>query len=99
MAADAMTATLDVTARDVTGQQKYQLTNVPVGTTIGELLRGVLARMGIGSRDRDGRETSFRARLEREGRHLLESERAGDALQPGDELVIAPRINAGARAR
>ena len=91
----AAAATLDIRARDVTGQKRFRLSGVPSGASVGELVRGALARMGLGSRDRDGRELEYRARLEREGRQLHDSERIGDALRPDDEIVLTPRIQAG----
>ncbi len=89
------TATLDVLARDVTGQKKFKLTGIPTHASVGELVRGALARMGLGSRDHTGQELDYRARLERDGRQLHSSERVGDALQSDDEIVLTPRISAG----
>ena len=88
-------ATLDVLARDVTGQKKFRLTAVPLHASVGELVRGALARMGLGSKDHTGQELEYRARLDREGRQLHSSERVGDVLRQDDELVLTPRIHAG----
>ena len=93
--ADAATATLDVLARDVTGQKQFRLKGVPSQSSVGELVRGALARMGLGSKDHAGQELEYRARLEREGRQLHSSERVGDVLQRDDEIVLTPRIHAG----
>src|SRR5262245_19799702 len=68
--AETAAATLDILARDVTGQKRFRLTGVPTHASIGELVRSALARTGFGSRDREGRELEYRARLEREGRQL-----------------------------
>jgi hypothetical protein len=87
--------TLDVLARDVTGQKKFRLRAVPTNASVGELVRGALARMGLGTRDHAGEELEYRARLEREGRQLHSSERVGDVLQEADEIVLTPRIHAG----
>jgi hypothetical protein len=51
--------------------------------------------MGLGTQDRDGRELDYRARNEREGRQIQNSELVGDALRPDDEIVLTRRINAG----
>jgi hypothetical protein len=91
----AATATLDLFARDVTGQKKFRLGKVPLQTSVGEIVRGAMTRMGLGSRDREGRDLVYRARLERSGRQLQNSELVGDALQPDDEIVLTPRISAG----
>ena len=87
--------TLDIFASDVTGQKKFRLGKVPLQSSVGEIVRGALARMGLGSQDREGHDLEYRARLERDGRQLHNSERVGDALKPDDEIVITPRINAG----
>jgi hypothetical protein len=92
---DTATATFDVLARDVTGQKKFRLTGVPAQSSVGELVRGALARMGLGSRDHSGQELEYRARLEREGRQLHSAERVGDVLQRDDEIILTPRISAG----
>ncbi len=91
-------ATLDINARDVTGQKRFRLSAVPAHASVGELVRGALARMGLVSRDRDGQELEYRARLEREGRQLHNSERVGDVLQRDDEIMLTPRIHAGCAA-
>lgn len=88
-------ATLDVLARDVTGQKKFRLKGIPTQASVGELVRSALARMGLASRDHAGQELEYRARLEREGRQLHGSERVGDALRRDDEIVLTPRIHAG----
>ena len=93
--AQAAVTTLDLNARDVTGQKRFRLTAVPTHASVGELVRSALARMGLGSRDRDGQELEYRARLDREGRQLHNSERVGDVLQRDDEIMLTPRIQAG----
>lgn len=80
---------------DVSGQKKANVRDVPQDATIGELLQGLLSQMNLPQNDAGGRPLTYHARLEREGRHLLASERVGDALQTGDELVLQPNIDAG----
>lgn len=87
--------TLDIFARDVTGQKKFRLTGIPEEASVGELVRGALARMGLGASDHAGEALDYRARLDREGRQLHGSERVGDVLQRDDEIVLTPRIHAG----
>ncbi len=94
--APAKPLTLRVT--DVTGQKKLKF-RVPGGdseTTVGELVEGLLPRMGLPG-VADGRPLTYSARLEREGRHLLGSERVAEALRENDELLLSPSINAGGR--
>lgn len=93
--ASAATASLDLVARDLTGQKRFKLARVPTQSSVGEIVRGALARMGLGTRDREGRDLQYGVRLEREGRQVHPSERVGDALQAGDEIVLSPRISAG----
>jgi hypothetical protein len=87
--------TLDLVARDLTGQKRFRLIGIQKNLSVGEIVRSALARMGLGTRDREGRDLEYRARLQREGRQLNSSERVGDALEPGDEIVLTPRISAG----
>jgi hypothetical protein len=51
--------------------------------------------MELPKTDSNGRPTSFRARLTREGRYLNPSEIAGDAMIDEDELQITVTIEAG----
>ncbi|MCR9096666.1 MAG: hypothetical protein NXI30_20780 [bacterium] len=92
---ESATATLDLFARDMTGQKRFRLSKVPLKASVGEIVRGAVARMGLSVEDRDGRELDYRARSEREGRQIQNSERVGDALRPDDEIVLTPRISAG----
>lgn len=92
MAATAPT-TVDLFAQDMSGQKKFRLSQVPTQASVGEVVRGALARMGLGRQDAQGRELEYRARLD--GRQLHNSELVGDALRTGDELVLSRRINAG----
>ena len=88
------TSTLDLVATDVTAQKKVRVRDVSPQSTVGELVKGLLAKMGLTVNDRQGRPINYRARLRREGRHLHGSELVGDALQADDEITLQPRINA-----
>jgi len=87
--------TVSIEATDVTGQKRMKVPSVPRGATVGELVRGLLAKMGLVQADARGESLQYRARLEREGRHLNESELVGDALRPDDRISLHPHINAG----
>ena len=89
-------ASLDIVASDVTGQRSVDVRGIPVEQSIGQLVDGLLPRMNLHRLDRSGSPIHFDARLEREARHLHRSERVGDSLQPGDHVVLHPRIMAGA---
>ncbi len=82
---------------DVSGQKGVTVSGVPTDASVGELVEQLLAEMQLTREDVSGRPLTYHARLEREGRHLLASERVGEALQTGDRLVLQPNIDAGGR--
>ena len=85
-------ATIDIFARGANGSAQVKATGVPTNQTIAEFTRRVLGKMRLMDRDSAGRPLAYRARLAREGRLLNASERVGDALEPDDVVVIAPRV-------
>ncbi|HVO28047.1 MAG TPA: hypothetical protein VMW56_30955 [Candidatus Margulisiibacteriota bacterium] len=93
--AQAAAMTLGLKVSDVSGQKAVRATAVPLTSTIGELVQGLLAKLGLARHDAEGRPLHYHARLEREGRHLNGSELVGDSVQDGDELTLAPNIEAG----
>jgi hypothetical protein len=84
---------------DVSGQKRAMLDEYDPDSTIGQLVEQLLAELDLVREDRNGRPLTYHARLEREGRHLHGAERAGDALLPGDRVVLQPNIDAGAGQR
>ena len=88
-------ATMELRVSDVSGQRRYRATSVPAQATVGELVSGLLSRMGLARNDSAGRPLSWRARLEREGRHLNSGEVIGEAARTGDEISLQPNIDAG----
>jgi hypothetical protein len=92
---EALTIPFQLRASDVTGQNTYEVPDVTPEGRVGDLVRSLLGRMGLVERDPYGKPIEYRARLEREGRHLHGSERVGDALRADDEIVLTPRIQAG----
>jgi hypothetical protein len=91
-----MSATLTLRATDVSGQKFARVDSCPPDTSVAELVSGLLGTLQMPSIDADGRPLTYQARLEREGRALLESETVGDAMQEDDEVVLSPSIDAGA---
>ncbi|MGE0553219.1 MAG: hypothetical protein AB7R55_07295 [Gemmatimonadales bacterium] len=83
---------------DVTGQRAVDIEEVDGDATVGELVDRLLADLELTRDDADGRPITYRARLEREGRHLHAAERVADALRTGDRLVLQPNIDAGGPA-
>ncbi|MGD0948410.1 MAG: hypothetical protein ABSA52_13360 [Candidatus Binatia bacterium] len=94
----AAAMSLGLRASDVSGQKTVRASAVPVDATVGELVQGLLAKMGLNRNDVEGRPLNYYARLDREGRHLNGSEIVGDALKEGDEIVLTPNIDAGGHA-
>ncbi len=82
---------------DISGQKRAEVRDAPSDATVDELIEGLLSDLNINRSDSEGRPLTFQVRLEREGRHLLGSERLGEALQSGDQLVLQPNIDAGGR--
>jgi hypothetical protein len=89
------TATVALRVSDATGQKLYRAPAVPTDSTVGEVVKSLLAKMGLASSDHEGRPLSYYARLNREGRHINGSERVGEALRDQDEVVLTPNIDAG----
>ncbi len=80
---------------DVTGQKVLAVSDMPREATVAEMVRGLLGRMRLPASDTGGRPLTYHARLDREGRHLLGSERVSDVVQPGDRVVLQPNVDAG----
>ena len=88
-------ATLDLFARDASGASRVKASGVDSGSTVGQFVRTMLAQMGLVEKDPAGRPLLYRARNERTGEVLNGSQKLGDVVEAGDEVVVAPRINAG----
>jgi hypothetical protein len=97
MSAVAAAPNLNLTARDTSGQRRYALRDVRADTTVQELIRRLVPRMGLPAEDSTGTPQAFHAFLERDGRHLGSSETVGEALKDADEIILHPDVQAGAR--
>ena len=82
-------------ASDVSGQNMAKVNDVPLDSSVGELIQSVLAEMELPRNDASGRPLTYQALLRREGRHLHTSELVGDALKDDDSIVLQPNIDAG----
>lgn len=89
-------ATVALRVSDVTGQRMVRAPAVPKQSTVGELIQSLVAKMGLSRNDHEGRPLSYYARLQREGRHLNNTESVGEAVIDDDELLLTPNIDAGA---
>lgn len=91
--------TIGVRAIDVSGQKMVKASSVPTDASVGELVQSFLSQMQLAAQDVEGRPLVYQARLEREGRHLHNSELVGESLREDDTLVLSPNIDAGASFR
>ena len=80
---------------DVSQQKVAQVDGVPSEATVGEIVQRLLDELSLPQNDPDGRSLSYHAVLGREGRHVHPNERVGEALRPGDSLVLQANIDAG----
>ena len=85
---------LRIRASDVTGQRSKPV-NAPRDVTVRELVQRLVGEMGLRHKGSDGNPYTYRARLEREGRHLNASEVVGEVLREDDHLVLQPNVDAG----
>ncbi len=93
--AEVIPTGLSLEASDVSGQHRVRVADIRRDTTVGELVRGLVGRMGLPSKDSEGRDVAYHARLEREGRHVHASETVNDALREDDRITLQPDIQAG----
>lgn len=93
----AVAGGLTLVATDVSEQKRSTARDVPPDGSVGELIKELIAGMGLPRNGNGGEELNYHALLPREGRHLHASERIGEALRSGDQIVLQPNIDAGAR--
>lgn len=76
-------------------RKSFKLQGVPSTATVGELITDAVKKMKMQSRDENGSPISYKVRLDREGRHLNNSEMLGDVCKDDDRLEFEPDIEAG----
>jgi hypothetical protein len=86
---------IELHVSDVSSQKMAKIRNVPQDSTIGELVRGLLADLNVPQNDVEGRPLTYGVRRQRDGQYLHASERVGDALLSGDSIMLQPSIDAG----
>jgi hypothetical protein len=96
MTSAATTERIGITASDVSGQKVATVRDIPNDATVGDLIQGLLHSVNLPKNDPSGRPVAYHARLEREGRHLHDSEMVIEALKPDDHIVLHPNVDAGA---
>ena len=95
MSTSLQTEPFAIGATDITGQKSVKVSGIDPQTTVAELVRGLVPKMGLQKNDADGRALTYQVRSEREGRQLNGSEQVGAALRPGDQIVLQPNVMAG----
>lgn len=90
------TAGISFQVSDAIGQKKFTLRGVSPGATVREIVGGILEKMGLPRNDSSGRPLNYRARSDRKGSYLQDSETVGSAVEEGDQIVLQPNIDAGA---
>ncbi len=78
---------------DVSGHHKVKAAGVSPDMTVGELVQGLIPRLGLPA-TADDRPVSYHLR-DGAGRNLHASEIVGDVLEPGESVVLQPNIMAG----
>jgi hypothetical protein len=89
---------LDIEVTDVTGQRRKRLLGYPADATVREMLGDMVDQLELSRTNPAGAPLVYHGRLQREARHLHNSEIVGEALQTGDVISLHPKINAGAGA-
>ena len=92
-ATDVMERSFEVS--DVSGQKILTISHVPTDATVSEVVQEVVVRMRLPENDAEGRPFTYHMRLDREGRHLLGSEKVTEVVQSGDRVVLQPNVDAG----
>lgn len=85
---------LDLIARDTTRQRKFEVKDVSGDVVVSDLVRGLLARMGIPQIDSAGMPQSFHL-FRADGVHVRSTERVSESLRSGDEVTLQPDVQAG----
>jgi hypothetical protein len=85
----------NITATDLTGQKRVRARRVPIDSTMGDFVQGLLPRLQLPSQDSAGRTLTYHARVDRLGRHAHASEMVGEVLVPNDQVTLQPNIDAG----
>ena len=92
-ATDVMERRFEVS--DVSGQKVVTVSHVPSDATVNEVVQEVIVKMRLPANDAEGRQFVYHMRHDREGRHLLGSEKIADVVQEGDRVVLQPNVDAG----
>ena len=81
--------------RDVSGQKATTVRACPADASVGEVVPSLLTMMQLPPNDDEGNPVSHTLRRDRDGAILLESDVVGDVIEPGEQCVLQPSIDAG----
>ena len=87
---------LDIRVKDVSGQKQARLkiNRLSREATAGELVKALIAKLGLVTTDGSGQAIQYRARVD-DGRNLNAGELVGDAIPDGSTVTLVPKIHAG----
>ncbi len=85
----------DLYATDASGQRKFSINNFPRSAEIRDLIKALIPKMGLNTKDTGGRPLDYQVFSKRESCHLRGSDTVGKTLQDGDEISLLPDIQAG----
>ena len=86
---------LDLLISDVSRQKKAMIREVPVDSTVTDLVDQVVPQVGLPRNDVAGRPLVYKAWRERGGMQFRGDELVIDVFQPEDRAVLQPNIEAG----
>jgi len=89
------TRELDLLISDVSRQKKAVIREVPMDSTVTDLVDQVVPQVGLPRNDVAGRPLVYKAWRERGGIQFRGDERVIDVFQPEDRAVLQPNIEAG----
>ena len=89
------TRELDLLISDVSRQKKAMIREVPMDSTVTDLVDQVVPQVGLPRNDVAGRPLVYKAWRERGGVQFRGDERVIDVFQPEDRAVLQPNIEAG----
>lgn len=86
---------LSLQASDTSGQKVADVSNVPFGARISDVIDDLVPEMGLPMTDAKGRPLTYHAILVREGRQLFGQELVRESLEDADSIVLSPNVDAG----
>ena len=96
---ETSTETTGIEISEPLGQRWMRLREMPpADSNIGELSRAAIRQLHLPANDAQGNALAYHAKRTRGDTDLLESDRVGDMLQPGDQVVLRPNVMAGGPA-